>query len=394
MKICFLCGSIEPGKNGVGDYARRLAGELIRSGHEAYLVGLEETELNAPIETEQQDEGTPVPTHRWPVSDSWKKRFEALEQLLAQTAPTHLSVQFVPYAFDPRGLPFAFSNRLLKLKTSARWHFTIHELWHQSAEMTGKQRIISYLQSRIIRRLLRSASPAPVHTSLERYQKLLADMQVPSKCLPIFSNIQPLTTPPALIPTGEAPRTQIHAAFFSQCTIQPAVADFVVAFHEDCLARGKALNIRFIGGSQAHVEAAMEALRARSGDDLILRHTGRLDAGEVSRQLDEIDFGISPVPRHVIGKSGSTAAFLAHGKAVAIPHTEAGESPGNIGFTVEALRLALFTEPTLAAMKRSTGVAHSNKQTLSLESVAARLIEDLQAAPHPAQNQSTDDSPA
>ena len=32
MKIVFICGCLEPGKDGVGDYTRRLSAELIDHG--------------------------------------------------------------------------------------------------------------------------------------------------------------------------------------------------------------------------------------------------------------------------------------------------------------------------------------------------------------------------
>ena len=40
MKIVFLCGSLEPGRDGVGDYTRMLAAEIIRKGHNAAIVAL------------------------------------------------------------------------------------------------------------------------------------------------------------------------------------------------------------------------------------------------------------------------------------------------------------------------------------------------------------------
>ena len=40
MKLIFICGSLEPGRDGVGDYTRRLAGELIRQGHQIAIIAL------------------------------------------------------------------------------------------------------------------------------------------------------------------------------------------------------------------------------------------------------------------------------------------------------------------------------------------------------------------
>ena len=38
MKIAFLCGSLEPWRDGVGDYTRRLAGDLQACGHQVLVT--------------------------------------------------------------------------------------------------------------------------------------------------------------------------------------------------------------------------------------------------------------------------------------------------------------------------------------------------------------------
>ena len=38
MKITFICGSLNPGQDGVGDYTRRLAAQLALDGHECQLI--------------------------------------------------------------------------------------------------------------------------------------------------------------------------------------------------------------------------------------------------------------------------------------------------------------------------------------------------------------------
>ena len=45
MKIAFLCGSLEPGFDGVGDYVRMLASEVIVQGHQAVIVAINDTHL-------------------------------------------------------------------------------------------------------------------------------------------------------------------------------------------------------------------------------------------------------------------------------------------------------------------------------------------------------------
>jgi hypothetical protein len=49
MKILFLTGSLEPGKDGVGDYTRLLANECGERGHEVFLLGLNDPWAGGPL---------------------------------------------------------------------------------------------------------------------------------------------------------------------------------------------------------------------------------------------------------------------------------------------------------------------------------------------------------
>ena len=40
MKILFICGTFENGKDGVGDYTKRLAKEIIDYGHSVHIIAI------------------------------------------------------------------------------------------------------------------------------------------------------------------------------------------------------------------------------------------------------------------------------------------------------------------------------------------------------------------
>jgi len=46
---------------------------------------------------------------------------------------------------------------------------------------------------------------------------------------------------------------------------------------------------------------------------------GNLNEDEITYELQKIDLGISSVPHHTLGKSGSVMAFLSHGVPIAAP---------------------------------------------------------------------------
>ena len=106
MKILFLCGSIEPGKDGVGDYTRRLCGSLMREGHQAQILSLCDTQANSFLTEIQVVEETEVLVKRIPMASHHKQRLVWTQETLKDLAPDYISLQYVPYSFHHKGLAF------------------------------------------------------------------------------------------------------------------------------------------------------------------------------------------------------------------------------------------------------------------------------------------------
>ena len=80
MKIIFLCGCLEPGRDGVGDYVRRLALELINQGHDVSAVALNDGYVEIKDSGFQQLDGVSFAVLRLPKSLSYSRRFLELEE--------------------------------------------------------------------------------------------------------------------------------------------------------------------------------------------------------------------------------------------------------------------------------------------------------------------------
>ena len=104
MRLAFLTSSLAPGRNGVGDYTRHLAAELDRQGHPCLAIGLADTE------TVLEEGGTPVV--RLAADRPWPERLLQARAALAGFAPDWVSLQFVAYAWHPRGYAFGLADRL------------------------------------------------------------------------------------------------------------------------------------------------------------------------------------------------------------------------------------------------------------------------------------------
>src|ERR1700730_16908643 len=120
MKIIFICGSLEPGRDGVGDYTRRLAGKLILLGHDAAAVALNDPHIQDELAGTQPVDGVTVPVLRMPSAMDAKLRFQRVKEWIEPFRPGWISLQFVPYAFHPKGLPLLLGKRLKGLLVKGR----------------------------------------------------------------------------------------------------------------------------------------------------------------------------------------------------------------------------------------------------------------------------------
>ena len=129
MKTAFLCSSLERGRDGVGDYTRRLASELIRQGHPSIAISLNDTHISDPVFELQKIEGNSVSVLRLPGTMPWQERASTARKWLDAFNPDWVSLQFVPFGFHPKGLPFGLSRHLKSIIGLRPLHWMFHELW-------------------------------------------------------------------------------------------------------------------------------------------------------------------------------------------------------------------------------------------------------------------------
>src|ERR1700688_1004788 len=112
MKIAFLCSNLEQGLDGVGDYTRRLASELIRQGHPAMVVALNDQYISETTLENQECEGTAVSTLRLPRAKPWGERIREIRQRLDDFQPQWISFQFVTFSYQRKGLCAGLGRKL------------------------------------------------------------------------------------------------------------------------------------------------------------------------------------------------------------------------------------------------------------------------------------------
>ncbi len=307
MKILFICGSLEPGKDGVGDYTRRLCGELIRIGNEAHILSLCDYQVDTLMSDYQEIEGNKIVVNRIPISTSNNQRFIWIQEILNEFQPEWISFQFVPYSFNSKGLPFWLPSFLKKLKGNHKWHIMFHELWiGMDLKTTFKSSAIGLLQKGLVSAILNEK--IKINTQTDLYQYKIASLGYNAQILPLFSNI---------IKKNESNFNknmnlfELKFCIFGSIHYGAPVAKFIDELKLVLLGLNekRPLKFIFIGHCGVGIEKWKQVLMA---NNINFEVTGFLTDKEISDTLLSCQYGISTTPYILNQKSGSLAAMYDH----------------------------------------------------------------------------------
>lgn len=339
MKIIFLCGSLEPGKDGVGDYTRRLCGALIRRGHQAEIISLCDKQADGFFNQTQMIEGTPVNVRRIPIATSYKQRLALTQETIKEVAPDWISLQYVPYSFDPKGLPFWLPGFLKNLTGKYQWHIMFHEVANPMNSLINLfTRVLQFI---IIIKLNNKIKVSSINTSLDIYKKLLSKINIQASLLNLFSNI-PLDDK-KFIKDKEA----FIIGFFSQMEPIPLIVSALERLMSEL--NDYKVKILLIGGNNDKVEHFREAIKSNTKINVEIEKTGFINDSDISSYLKICDVGVTPIQSKILSKSGSAAAFIEHGIPVYAPnYVINGQSELEIVFNKE---FRIFNNLTLADLK-------------------------------------------
>lgn len=315
MKITFICGTLEPGRDGVGDYIRRLAWQLISNSNKIIIIALYDWYVKEFVEENQIFEDKIIAVYRIPCNYSYKDRYNLLKNIIDCFDPHFISLQFVPFSFNQNGLPLKLISGLQKVGKGRNWHIMFHELW-VARDYTAplKQIILGNIQRYIIKFLIIKLRPLVIHTQTLLYKDNLNDLGFHASILPLFSNI----------PLCKSPKYQLEFADFKQKN----KINFVVfgsiypnslfeVFTEELVSYSQkkmiSISLTIIGGVGS--ERDHWYLVWKSNGFTLKVYDFQSDY-LISELLIESDFGISTTPYPLIEKSGSVAAMREHGLPV------------------------------------------------------------------------------
>lgn len=303
MNILFICGSAEPGKDGVGDYIRRLCGELLRLGHKAQMLSLCDKQASHFLTETQFVQSNPVVVSRIPISSSYKQQQTWTQEILNVSAIDWISLQFVPYSFNSKGLPFWLPGFLNKLKGIHQWHFMFHELWIGIERETSlKKKCVGFLQKKIIQKLNKNIAPKVVHTQSKIYQHYLSNIEIGSHYLPLFGNIAVTATK---IKDSEILVFVVFATIHDNAPFE----DLIIDLKKEMRYINQETKFIFIGR-----HGSMLATWTSILDQYEIQYevVGSSSEDKISEVLINGDYGISSTPYKISDKSGVLAAMREH----------------------------------------------------------------------------------
>jgi hypothetical protein len=314
MKIIFICGCLEPGKDGVGDYTRRLSGEIKRHGIEVGIIALNDFFVKNSNTELQQSEGASFEVLRIPNNFRQRKKCDIAKQWIDELNPEWLSLQYVPYSFNKKGLPYGLNHQLKKMGGSRKWHIMFHELClGLKSNDSLKYKLIGYVQKNIAKSFKKELNLKVVHTHTQIYLRELNSLKFVPIYLPIFSNI-PFNE--KLSVNVEQLKSKVKLVMFG--TIHPGapIKDFAKEvtnyFSNNKRYKGSLI---LLGKSGSEKEKWVKEFKAFNFEVNVL---GELEPYEISNVLQEASFGITTNPIFVVEKSGTIAAMREHNLPILI----------------------------------------------------------------------------
>jgi hypothetical protein len=342
--IAIVCSSIEIGKDGIGDYSRKLASCFI-SKYQVILVGIHDFGVESFIQHNLEDG---IMLLRYPRSISWNAKTDDLSIRLKQWSIKWISFQFNVFGFDSKGLIYKSLFPLIKLLKPYPIHLVMHELWigeHQDAPL--KHRYWGKIMKVLIYVFLKKVQPKAILVSCEINKFHLSKLGFHSSVIPVFSNIP-------FVKVSETEKSIRFETTFPELkhiqfntlvigmfgiihpnwNVQKSISQAIKLSH----TYNKKLAFLFIGNV---ANEAIESIKNELvGQEVYFFSTGLIEAESVSQYLSLCNYAFSSNTSIMMGKSGTVAAFLQHGVPVVID-----PEFGNVsGFEVKTYHSSLIIE--------------------------------------------------
>jgi hypothetical protein len=372
MRIIFICGSLEEGCDGVGDHIRRLAGELRQLGHDVAAIALNDRTLSEDFDGVQMSGEIELPVLRISSKRNNVLRVKQAGMYIRAFQPAWISLHFVPYSFHDKGLPFQLVHLLPRLYKNVRWHVMFHETWiGVKIPFNLKNRVVAWLQKMLVKKMLGLLKPALINVTIPFNCKRISALGYSVKPRPLFSNIP---VHPFVL---RSYKDVFRIGVFSQVDEEGTLHHFLDNLLHTLTSSNMKAELLLIGGNPARMRAFGKKIERRNGLDLKVNYTGFVSEADLSHAIHSCTIGLTPIPRHALGKSGTVAAFIAHNKPVAAPNVDRGEHADAPGFFNRMLAESIITSAEEAEIQRATSSVALARELIALPNIAGDFIQDF-----------------
>ncbi|MBU6157569.1 MAG: hypothetical protein KGP35_00935 [Bacteroidetes bacterium] len=240
----------------------------------------------------------------------WSQKFTSAQEFIDKINPDWISLQYVPFSFHNKGIPFSLGIFMKRIRTNALCHIMFHELWVGTNGIKSiKELLWRIMQRRMIRSMIHRIQPDLITAAIRKYQLLL--MPTASKCLPLFGNI-----PVYLKKDSVSQPDFFKVVIFG--TLTRDLDDFkkqVEWLNRLAKQVVKKIVFFFIGNNGSQTKEAETIIAQIAGNKACVA-VGFVQEEMVSEHLSNAHFGISRADVDYMGKSGTTIAMLEHGLPV------------------------------------------------------------------------------
>jgi len=331
LNVVFICGSLEAGHDGVGDYTRKLACRIVKAGHKAAIIALNDRFLSETHEGLQHEDDVNIATLRIHAKVADAERYRNVKQWITKKEANWISLQFVPYSFHVKGLPYAFFKNLSVLKSGdLKLHVLFHELWLDKPERLA-QRVVATLQKLIISMGIRSIKPESIDVTIPYNQQRLKSVDINANVLGLFGNITKadhLLNSEPIVP-DERKYKILYFGGPPRHTYFDQVINGLIHF---CEQHANEVEVEVVSGNSKEKDLFVKALTDKlSSFGTTINDHGFLASESLSILLSTCSVGVVRSEPYFIGKSGSAIAMLEHGLPVWLPKWD-GNGTVDYGF--------------------------------------------------------------
>lgn len=372
-RIAILSASLAARYDGVADYSRLLAEELVRQGHCVLRIGLMQT----------TDGWMDMAGSRFAENQSaepdYQKRLETARQEIMAFDPDFASFQYVSFSFGRYGLPLGIGRDLRRIVGDRPLELMSHELWTgilPAKEM--KTRVLSRLQRWNYRRFLSQLQPHCIHVSNPAYVQLLKRLGVHASVLPLFGNIPVTELQDSELDSWECHHDgRLFCKFLIFGSIHPEwpLEPIFSRILDFCDSKNLCPLVISAGG-QGRGEPLWQEMQSVYGEKFQFLKLGRTSGERISALINSSDFGLVTTPLSIIGKSGTAAAMLEHDLPLIVNRDEPCQHIGRIEPEESRSQLIRLTEDFPKQMQANFSrlrTPHSR-----LPDVAKRLVREMQ----------------